>query len=520
MRALATVLLLLAGPAWGQELRIALKAAVDNADPAQLYTPNRNVHLQVYEALVGQDERSRIKPGLALSWRSVDPLTWELKLRPGVVFSDGSPFTAEDVIFTIKRIQASEGVRTYRIYTRDIVAMEAPDPLTVVLRTAAPAAGLPVNLTAFGIVSARAARDATAEDWNGGRAAVGTGPYRWVKYLPGQSVVLERNGRWWGGAAPWARVEYRFVPNDSARVAGLLAGDVDVIDTVPPNLFERVSTDARTTLVTTLSSFTLYLSIDQFRDDSPFVTGPDGKRLGMNPMKDVRVRRAMSLALNRVSIARGAMEDGAEPAGQFMPPGFVGHAPGVVPPAADLAQARRLLAEAGWPQGFGLTVACTNDRYVGDAKVCQTVAQMLGAVGIRTAVDTLPAAVFFRRAGTASAEPEFSAQMSIFSNLVGVGIETMNSVVRSVDPALGLGGSNRGRYSNAALDAALVEAAGTFDPAVQEDRVRGAVRLAVDDVAVIPVFHMKASWGVRRGLSMVARGDQNTFANDVRAGGQ
>lgn len=517
MRALLAVLLLLAAPAGAQDLRIALKAAVDNADPAQLYTPNRNVHLQVYEALVGQDEQSRIKPGLALSWRSLDPLTWEIKLRPGVVFSDGSPFTAEDVMFTIRRIQVSEGVRTYRIYTRDIVAMEAPDPLTVVMRTAAPAAGLPVNLTAFGIVSARAAKDAAADDWNGGRAAVGTGPYRWVRYQPGQSVVLERNARWWGGPVPWARVEYRFVPNDSARVAALLAGDVDVIDTVPPNLFDRVAKDERTRLVTTLSSFTLYLQIDQFRDDSPFVTGPGGQRMATNPMKDARVRRAMSLALNRVSIARGAMEDGAEPAGQFMPPGFVGHDPATAPPAVDQAAARRLLTEAGWPQGFGLTVHCTNDRYVGDAKVCQTVAQMLGAVGIKTAVDTLPAAVFFRRAGTASAEPEFSAQMSIFSNLVGVGLETMNSVVRSVDPALGLGGSNRGRYANPRLDAAITTAAAAFDPAQAEALVRDAVQIAMQDVAVIPVFHMKASWGVRRGLAMRARGDQNTFAADIRA---
>lgn len=520
LRAVLAALLLLGAGVWGpasaQELRIGLKAAVDSADPAQLYTPNRNVHLQVYEPLVAQDAQSKLLPGLAVSWRSVDPLTWELKLRPGVLFQDGSPFTAEDVMFTIRRIQVSEGLRTYRIYTRDIVAMEAPDPLTVVLRTRQPAAGLPVNLTAFGIVSARAAKDAGAEDFNGGRAAVGTGPYRWVKLTQGQSVVLERNPGWWGGTAPWARVEYRFIPNDSARVAALLAGDMDVIDTVPPNLFERIESDARTRLVTTVSSFTLYLQLDQFRDVSPFVTLGEGRRGPPNPLRDVRVRQAMSLALNRVSIARGAMEDGAVPAGQFMPPGFDGHDPGVTPRVADVARARRLLAEAGYPQGFGLTVHCTNDRYVGDAKVCQTVAQMLGAAGIRTAVETLPAAVFFRRAGNATTEPEFSAQMAIFSNLVGVGIETMNSLVFTVDATRGYGSSNRGRYSSAGLDASLSAAMAAFDPSEQERLVRAAVRQAIEDVAVIPIFHMKASWGLRRGLGLVARGDQNTFANDVR----
>ena len=151
-------------------------------------------------------------------------------------------------------------------------------------------------------------------------------------------------------------------------------------------------------------------------------------------------------------------------------------------------------------------------------KVCQTVAQMLGAVGIKTAVDTLPAAVFFRRAGTPSSDPEFSAQMSIFSNLVGVGLENMNSVVRTADAAIGLGSSNRGRYSSAALDQALADAAGAFDPARQAELVRIATRMAMEDQAVVPIFHMKASWGVRRGLTMQPRGDQNTFANDVRAG--
>jgi peptide/nickel transport system substrate-binding protein len=224
----------------------------------------------------------------------------------------------------------------------------------------------------------------------------------------------------------------------------------------------------------------------------------------------------MSLALNRVAIAHGAMEDGAVPAGQFMPPGFEGHDPATTPPVADPVRARRLLAEAGYPQGFGLTVHCTNDRYVGDSKVCQTVAQMLSAVGIKTQVDTLPAAVFFRRAGTLAAEPEFSAQMSIFNNLVGVGLENMNSVVFTVDPARGYGSSNRGRYSSPALDQALAAAMATFDAAKQVALVQEATRMAMADQAVIPIFHMKASWGIRRGLAMQARGDQNTYANDVR----
>ena len=513
----AALLLLIATqcPTQAQTLRIALKAAVDNADPAQLYTPNRNVHLQVYEPLIRQDEHAQRLPGLALTWRPLAPLTWEIKLRPGVTFSDGTPFTAQDVIFTINRIQVSEGVRTYRIYTRDIAAMDAPDPQTLIIHTPTPAAGLPVNLAAFGIVSAKAAKDATSDDWNGGRAAIGTGSLRWIKYTPGQSVILERNPAWWGGPIPWTHVEYRFVPNDSARVAALLAGDVDVIDTVPPNLFERLRTGDKTQLVTTTSSFTLYLQLDQFRDVSPFVTLPDGSHGPPNPLRDRRVRRAISLALNRTAISGSAMEDGAVPAAQFVPDGFEGHDPTLTPVRPDPAQSRRLLAEAGFEKGFGLTIHCTNDRYVGDAKVCQTVAQMLNAVGIRAAVDTLPAAIFFRRAGTPTAEPEFSAQMSIYSNLVGVGIENMNSVVHTVDPAIGLGAANRSRYSSKPLDEALARAAATFDETTRRTLVLEATRMAIADEAATPIFHMKATWGLRRGLKLSPRGDQYTNATDV-----
>jgi peptide/nickel transport system substrate-binding protein len=507
--------LLAALPAHAQDLRIGFKAAVDSADPHQLYTPNRNVHLQVYEPLVVQDAQQRLKPGLAKSWKPLDPLTWEITLEERANFQDGTPFTADDVIFSVNRARAAEGVRTYRIYVRDIAAMEAKGPKTLIVRTLAPAPMLPTNLSAFGMVSAKAAATASSADFNAGPAAIGTGPYRWAKFIPGQEVVLERNPGWWGGAVPWAKVSYRFVPNDSARVAGLLAGDLDVIDTVPPNLFERIETSDRTQLVTTTSSFTLYFQLDQKRDESPFVTAADGSKLGRNPLKDQRVRQAMSLALNRAAIAERAMENGAEPAFQFMPPGFDGHSPNLPPPAADLPRARRLLAEAGYPQGFGLTIHCTNDRYAGDAKVCQTVAQMLTSVGLKVQVDTLPAAVFFRRAGSNTAEPEFSAQMSIFSNPAGVGLENMNALVRTASAERGYGTANRGRYSTPAMDAALAAAEAEFDVAKREEMVRKATEAAMADYAVVPIFFMKASWGLKKGLKMLPRGDQYTFANDI-----
>lgn len=512
----ATVLAL-AAPAVAQDLRIGMKAQVDGADPHQLYTPNRNVQFHVWEPLIWQDEHLRPVPRLATSWRATDPLTWEITLRDGVTFQDGTPFTAEDVAFSIRRAQHIEGARTYRVYLRDIASVEAVGPTTVRMRTNAPAPTLPSMLTSVGMVSARAAQDAQAADFNGGRAATGTGPYRWIRFTPGQDVQLERNDGYWGQREPWQRVTFRFVPNDSARVAALLAGDLDVIDTVPPGLFSRIRESERTHLLSATSSFTLYMQVDQKRDRSPFVTGPDGQPLDVNPLRDQRVRQAITHALNRVAISERAMEGGGEPAGQFMPPGFVGHVPGLAPPAYDPALSRRLLAEAGYPQGFGITVHCTNDRFAGDGRVCQAVGQMLTAVGIRAQVDAMPAAVFFRRAGTALADPDFSMLMSIFSGLPGTGQENMASLLRTFDPASGLGASNRGRYSNPELDALLARADAEMDDAARERLVADATRMAMADAAIMPIFFWKGSWGLRRDLTMTPRGDQYTYATDIRA---
>lgn len=509
--------LLLAAPVAAQELRIGMKAQVDNADPHQLFTPNRNVQLHVYEPLAWQDERLRPVPRLATSWRVLDPLTWEFTLREGVTFQDGSSLTTEDVIFSIRRAQEIEGARTYRVYVRNIVAMEASGPRTVVIRTNEPSPMLPSMLTSFGIVSAKAARDAQQSDWNGGRAAIGTGPYRWIRFTPGQDVVLERNASYWGGAEPWSRVNFRFVPNDSARVAALLAGDLDVIDTVPPSLHARVRESDRTHMLSATSSFTLYMQVDQKRDRSPFVTGPDGQALDRNPLRDRRVRQAITHSLNRTAIAERAMEGAAEPAGQFQPPGFIGHVPSIAPPAFDPALSRRLLSEAGYPNGFGITVHCTSDRFAGDGRVCQTVGQMLTAIGIRAQVDAMPASVFFRRAGTATADPDFSMLMSIFSGLPGTGQENMAALLRTFDAPTGLGMANRGRYSSPALDRLLATADATMDDAQRERLVAQATTLAMEDVALMPIFFWKASWGLRRGLTMTPRGDQYTYATDIRA---
>lgn len=518
LKRLLAAFLILAAPAAAQELRIGFKAAVDGSDPHQNYTPNRNVQLHVYEPLVSQDEFLRPVPGAASAWRSLDATSWEFTLREGLRFHDGTPVTAEDVVFSIRRARAITGLRTFVVQTRSVASVEAKDERTVIVRTNGPAPLLPNQLAVIAIVSARAAEGAGEAEFNGGRAAIGTGPYRWVRFTPGQEVVLERAERHWREPEPWQRVTFRFVPNDSARVAALLAGDVDVIDNVPPSLFGRLRESERTQLVTGPGMFTLYMYLDHFRERVQYATGADGQPLERNPIRDPRVRQALNLAINRAALAERVMEGAADPIGQFAGPGFIGHVPELGLPRFDPVRARALLAEAGLPNGFNLTIHCTNDRYAGDARVCQAVGQMLTQVGIRTTVDALPSAVFFRRAnGGQGLDPEFTAFMAIFASSTGVATESMATILRTRDAARGHGSLNRGRYSNAALDAALERVDRTFDDAERARLTAEATRIAIEDNAILPVFSLRATYGLRRGLTITPRGDGYTMATGIRA---
>ena len=515
------LLTLLAAPAFAQDLRVGMKGVVDGADPHQSFSPNRNVQYHVYEPLVFQDEHLKPTPGLAESWKPIDSLTWSFTLRPGITFHDGTKLTPEDIAFSLLRAKAAQGIRTYQSSVRNVVSVERVDDRTFLIRESAPTPLQPAVLASVGIVSAHAAADATTNDWNGGRAAIGTGPYRWVKWTPGQDVTLQRNDSYWGPKEPWSRVIFRFIPNDSARVAGLLAGDIDIADTLPAELYERVKSSDKLKLLTTDSIFTDYLYLDSV---SPALSpnnaaDPDGKPLPANPLADLRVRTAMDHALNRKVLAERAMQGGATAADQVAAEGLQGHVDHMPPNLFDTAQGKRLLAEAGYPNGFRLTLSCTNDRFAGDGRSCLAVAQMLGTIGIKVTVDAQPTVMYFRNWATIlpNGSSTFAATISMYGSTTGVASEGMDTILHTWDADRGLGASNRHFTSDPALDALLAKVDSTFDEPAREALTQDAVRHAMAQRLALPLFYVKASWGLRRDLTLVPRADQYTLAMTVRA---
>ena len=380
-------------PAYGGNLAIGLGADVTAIDPHyHNLTPNSNVAAHIFDYLVLRDERQRMIPGLAESWRTVDPLTWEFKLRRGVKFHDGSPFTAADVVASIERVPTvPNSPSPFTVYTKQIKEMIVVDPYTIRFRTATPYPLMPSDLTQVAIIS-KGAENASTEDFNSGKAAVGTGPYKLVRYAKGDRIELARNDDYWGGKTPWEKVTLRLLPADAPRVAALLAGDVQVIENVPTTDVARLKQERGLTLSRTVADRMIYLHMDSERDISPFVTDRDGKPLGRNPLRDTRVRKAISKAINRQALVDNVMEGQAVPTGQLLPEGFFGYTKNLKVEPFDPEGAKKLLAEAGYPNGFGLTIHTPNNRYVNDAKVAQAVAQMLTRVGIVTRVEAMPSA--------------------------------------------------------------------------------------------------------------------------------
>ena len=521
--ALATVSLLalsMSAPVSAQQqtLTMAVGSPVTSLDPHyHQLSPNNAVADMIFSKLVETDDKARNVPGLATEWRPIGPTTWEFKLREGVRFHNGSAFTAEDVAFTLQRLpNVPNAPSSFAAYARPITRIEIVNPLTIRFHTAQPYPLLPLDMTNVRILDSETHANATTEGFNSGQLAIGTGPWRVVSHRSGDRIEFERNAEYFEGAPPFERVIYRMVTNDAARTAGLLAGDLDFIDQVPTTDLARLRQDQRLHISETVGLRLIFLGLDHQRpanENSPHVTDNEGRPFSpaRNPLQDVRVRRALSIAIDRKAIVDRIMDGAATPAGQFLPPGTYSHVPDISAPAYDPDGARRLLAEAGYPQGFRIQLNSPNDRYINDSRIAQAVGQMWTRIGVRTGVEAQTWPTFVGRAGRG----EFSAHLIGWGSNPD-GSHPMRNIIGTVSREKGWGSSNRGRYSNPRLDALLDQSLVELDEEKREKMLQDIQRMAAEDVAIIPLHIQTNIWAMRRGLQHSARVDELTRAQDVR----
>ena len=492
-------------------LRIGLAADVSSLDPHFInIAPNITLAAHCFDALVHIDANGRLIPGLAQSWKAISPTQWEFRLRPGVKFHDGSTMTADDVAFSLQRpatLHASPG--PFTVFTRIIVATEIVNPLTIRLKTAAPYGPLPLDMASIFIVSRAVAGKASTEDFNSGRALIGTGPFKFARFRRGESIELKRNDAYWGGKAAWDSVLLRILPAATPRLAALLAGDVDMIESVPPADIKRLRADPRFRIEQRPSWRTLLLHLDQGRNVSPFVSDNNGRSLPRNPLQDARVRLALSRSINREALTSRTLEGLAIPAAGLVAPGILGHATALTPERYDPASARQLLAAAGYAQGFILTLHGPSNRYINDGQVVQTLAQFFSRVGVRTRVETLPLSTYFSKARAG----EFSASLLGWGSLAGD--FALRSLLGTSNDASGWGSWNWGHYANTELDRQIGAALANVDEKQRALLSAQAMQTAIKDQAAIPLYHQMASWALRRDLRYPARIDEFTFAQQV-----
>lgn len=520
VRALSVLLssLMLTAPAWADKLTVGVQQETTAVDPHFHNTaPNNQLALHIFDPLILTDEKLKPLPGLAESWKVISDTAWELKLRRNVKWHDGSSFTADDVVFTFERapnVPGSPG--SFGLFIRGKEATKLDD-YTVRIETKEPYPLMLDDLANFVIISKKHGLGAKTEDYNSGKAAIGTGPYKFKSYRPGDFTTLEPNLAYWGSKPKWDEVTFKLITSDPSRVAALLSNTVDVIDHVPTIDIPALRKDARFAIHEVPSLYVVFLSIDSNRDLTPFVTDNAGKPLFPNPLRDQRVRRAMSMAINRPAIVDRIMGGSAVASGQMVQDGFFGYDPSLGPEKYDPDAARKLLAEAGYPDGFRLTLHSPSDRYVNDARIAEAIAQMFPRIGIKTELVTYPRSVFFTRAtnGGELKTPAFSVYLTAISARTGESSSPMRAVIATYDPTGGGGTNNRGRYSNLRFDARMAEALRTLDDAKREAMLIEAQKIAMDDVALIPLHFQVNTWASKSNLVVKGRPDEVSLADFV-----
>jgi peptide/nickel transport system substrate-binding protein len=521
--AATAVVALATGGAHAQSITIGSASEPSALDPHfHNLGPNNAMQRHLFDSLILQDAGQQLQPGLATSWEPTSETSWTFELREGVTFHDGAEFDAQDVIWTLCRIpNVPDSPSSFEIYTKAIEEAEVVDPHTIVFHTAAPYPLLPVEVSTWGILNAPDDAEGLTYDpagcdyageypatpaFNSGELAIGTGPFMYEEFTKGQRIVLERNPDYWGEQPDFEQVTFRPITSDGPRVAALLAGDVDFIDKPPLQDLPRLEDDADLEVAQGLSNRVIYLHMDQHMDDTPGVSG-----VPANPFKDVRVREAMSRAIDREAIVERIMGGVAEPAGELLPPSMFGANPDAEPTEFDPELAGELLADAGYGDGFELVLGTPNDRYINDELIAQAVAQMFARIGVDTTVDATTKSVFFSRRNNY----EFSMYLAGWGSGTGEMSSPLRALVACRDPEAGYGGTNRGRYCNPEMDAVLKKALQTVDAEARQELLQAASQMVMADYGILPLHFEVTPWAFKRELSYTPRTDQYTLATNI-----
>lgn len=516
-----------AGLSQAQTLKIGLASEPTAVDPHyHQTTPNEALIYHIFQPLVAMDGDQKLQPALAKSWEATDDTTWTFKLDEKARFSNGEPFTAQDVVFSFCRILNNEtGIGSGGTNTvRRIVSVETPDERTVLLKTAAPQPVLPNELARIPMIWSGIVKHDTltytpkegcgvtspwpaVNDFNSGKDVIGTGPYVLKSYVKGSGIVLERNEKYWGEQPAWKEVRMTAVPSAGPRLTGLLAGDFDLIENPAARDLKRIKESGFGHTVKP-SVRIMFFQLDAGREQSPMVKSPKGD----NPLQNAKVRQAMSLAIDRKTIVERIMDGVAMPANQFIPAGMFGAIDQAPALEYNPKKAKALLAEAGYPDGFELTLSATNDRYINDAQVTQAVAQYLSRIGIKTQVDTMTSSVYFPK----RAKREMSAALGGWGQETGEAGNFLQYWVATNNKDRGVGSSNYGRYSNPELDKLYFDAMGTLDDGKRSQLLQQAVKIALADMPHIPLHWESGVWAFRKGISYEGRADQRTMATAAK----
>ncbi|MGQ0654928.1 MAG: ABC transporter substrate-binding protein [Betaproteobacteria bacterium] len=516
------VVALLATAALGAQaanLKWAAQNDVLTLDPhSQNHATTNSLLQHTYEGLTRYTKDYKIEPALATSWKQMSDTHWRFVLRKGVKFQDGTPLTADDVVFSFGRIQQKQG--TMQIYVTGVKDVVKVDDHTVDFMLNGPVPILLRNIVDFRIMSkawADKTRSQNVQDYAkkeetyASRNTMGTGPYVIKGWSPDKEITLTQNKGWWGKLdGNVSDVVYNPIKSDATRVSALLSGDVDLVTDLPVQDVERLRKEQKVKVLDGHEVRTIFIGMDQNRDELQY-----SNVKGKNPFKDVRVRKALNMAVDREAIKRVVMRGLSIPAGIMVAPGVHGHAKEIdAAMKYDPAGAKKLLAEAGYPDGFEFTLDCPNNRYVNDEKICQALVGMWAKAGIRARLNAMPFANFIPKI----LKFDTSAYMLGWGVATFDGLYTLQSLVRT--KTTGADGSfNLGRISDAKLDTTIDAIKIATDTKARDALLREGLLKTRDEHYYIPLHHQLRPWAMKRNVSIVHSADDRPQARFARIEG-